>query len=99
MQPIFTVGSPRSGSSYLYHLLLSAGCFAEFRTQMNYYDVLVPVYGDLGSKNNKERMLKDWLQSKTFAASGLDAEELKEKTMSECNGSSDFLRIGMVGIA
>ena len=99
MQPIFTVGSPRSGSSYLYHLLLSAGGFAEFRTQMNYYDVLEPIYGDLASKKNKERMLKDWLQSKAFAASGLDAQALKEKTMLECHGGSDFLRVVMEGIA
>src|SRR5207247_7505513 len=99
MQPIFTVGSPRSGSSYLYHLLHYAGGFAEFRTQMNYYDVLEPIYGDLASKKNKGRMLKDWLQSKAFAASGLDAQALKEKTMAECHGGSDFLRIVMEGIA
>jgi hypothetical protein len=99
MQPIFTVGSPRSGSSYLYHLLLSAGGFAEFRTQMNYYDVLEPIYGDLGSRKNKERMLNEWLQTKAFQASGLKAEELKEKVMAECHGGSDFLRIVMEEIA
>jgi hypothetical protein len=99
MQPIFTVGSPRSGSSYLYHLLLSAGGFAEFRTQMNYYDVLEPIYGDLGWRKNKERMLKDWLQTKAFHASGLKTEELTKNIMAECHGGSDFLRIVMEEIA
>jgi len=99
MQPIFTVGAPRSGSSYLYHLLLSAGGFAEFRTQMNYYDVLEPIYGDLASHRNKERVLKEWLQSKAFQVSGLNADEIKEKVMAECHGGSDFLRIVMEEIA
>jgi len=43
--PVFIVGCPRSGTSYLYHLLLSSGGFAEFHTQMNVFDVLEPIYG------------------------------------------------------
>lgn len=97
--PVFIVGCPRSGSSYVYHLLLSAGGFAEYRTQINYYDVLEPIYGDLGSAGNKRRMLKDWVQSKAFCASGLDATELEKKVMSECHGGSDFLRIVMEEVA
>jgi Sulfotransferase family len=97
--PVFTVGCPRSGSSYVYHLLLSAGGFAEFRTQMNLYDVLEPIYGDLGSTRNKQRMMKEWLQSKAFHASGLNASEIEKKVMAECYGGSDFLRIVMGEIA
>ena len=93
--PVFTVGCPRSGTSYLYHLLLSAGGFAEFRTQMNFYDVLEPIYGDLGSRRHKQRMMKEWLGSKAFQASKLDAAELERKVMAECHGGSDFLRIVM----
>ncbi|PYV57132.1 MAG: hypothetical protein DMG91_07745 [Acidobacteria bacterium] len=69
--PVFIVGCPRSGTSFLYHLMLSAGGFAEFRTQMNVYDVLEPIYGDLRVLANRRRMMKDWLQSKAFAVSGL----------------------------
>lgn len=93
--PVFTVGCPRSGTSYLYHLLLSAGGFAEFRTQMNFYDVLEPIYGKLGSLRHKQRMMKDWLESKAFQASKLNAADIERKVMAECHGGSDFLRIVM----
>jgi hypothetical protein len=97
--PVFIVGCPRSGTSYLYHLLLSAGGFAEFRTQMNVFDVLEPIYGDLGIVKNKTRMMNEWLQSKAFAVSGLQAEEIKAKVLSECRSASDFLRIVMEEVA
>jgi protein-tyrosine sulfotransferase len=97
--PVFIVGCPRSGTSYLYHLLLSAGGFAKFHTQMNVFDVLEPIYGDLGSRSNKQRMMKEWLQSKAFQVSGLNADEIGEKVMAECAGASDFLRIVMDEVA
>jgi len=97
--PIFIVGCPRSGTSYLYHLLLSAGGFAEFHTQMNVYDVLEPIYGDLGVHSNKDRMLKEWLQSKAFRVSGLSAESIDQKIHSEARSTSDFLRIVMEEVA
>jgi hypothetical protein len=93
--PVFIVGCPRSGTSYLYHLLLSAGGFAEFRTQMNVFDVLEPIYGDLGVVKNKTRMMNAWLRSKAFVLSGLEADEIKAKVLSECRSASDFLRIVM----
>ena len=97
--PVFIVGCPRSGTSYLYHLLLSAGGFAEFRTQMNVFDVLEPIYGNLGSPKNKAKMMNEWLQSKAFDVSGLQAEEIKARVLSECRGASDFLRIVMEAVA
>ncbi len=97
--PVFIVGCPRSGTSYLYHLLLSAGGFAEFRTQMNVFDVLEPIYGDFGIVKNKTRMINEWLRSKAFNLSGLQAEEIRAKVLSECQSGSDFLRIVMEEIA
>jgi hypothetical protein len=82
--PVFIVGCPRSGTSFLYHLMLSAGGFAEFRTQMNVYDVLEPIYGDLRVLANRRRMMKDWLQSKAFAVSGLEAGEIEKKVLLTC---------------
>ena len=93
--PVFIVGCPRSGTSFLYHLLLSAGGFAEFHTQMNVFDVLEPIYGDLGVLKNKQRMIKEWLQSKAFQVSGLQAEEIKNRVLAECRSGGDFLRIVM----
>jgi hypothetical protein len=97
--PVFIVGCPRSGTSYLYHLLLSAGGFAEFHTQMNVFDVLEPIYGDLSSTANKRRMMADWLDSKAFHLSGLDAASIEAKVMAECDSASDFLRIVMDEVA
>jgi len=96
---VFIVGCPRSGTSFLYHLLLSAGGFAEFRTQMNVYDVLEPIYGDLGILKNKQKMMREWLQSKAFQVSGLQAAEIEGKVFAECGGASDFLRIVMEEVA
>lgn len=93
--PVFIVGCPRSGTSFLYHLLLSAGGFAEFHTQMNAYDVLGPIYGPLDSAKNRKRMMADWLQSKAFQVSGLNAAEIEAKVLAECNTVADFLRIVM----
>jgi len=97
--PVFIVGCPRSGTSYLYHLLLSAGGFAEFRTQMNVFDVLEPIYGDLGVLKNKIKMMNEWLRSKAFDVSGLRAEEIKARVLPECRGAGDFLRIVMEEVA
>ena len=93
--PVFIVGCPRSGTSFLYHLLLSAGGFAEFHTQMNAYDVLGPIYGPLDSAKNRKHMMADWLQSKAFQVSGLIAAEIEAKVLAECNTVADFLRIVM----
>jgi hypothetical protein len=97
--PVFIVGCPRSGTSFLYHLLLSAGGFAEFHTQMNVYEVLEPIYGDLGVRKNKEAAMREWLQSKAFRVSGLKAEEIEAKVLAECHGAGDFLRIIMDEVA
>ncbi|MGB7330048.1 MAG: sulfotransferase [Terriglobales bacterium] len=97
--PVFIVGCPRSGTSFLYHLLLSSGGFAEFHTQMNVFDVLEPIFGDLRIPQNKKKMMREWLRSKAFAASRLDASDLEAKVMAECNSGSDFLRIVMDEVA
>jgi len=97
--PVFIVGCPRSGTSFLYHLLLSAGNFAEFHTQMNVYDVLEPIYGDLGVMKNKQAAMKEWLSSKAFGVSGLDRGEIESRVLAECEGAGGFIRIVMEEIA
>jgi len=97
--PVFIVGCPRSGTSFLYHLLLSAGGFTRFHTQMNVFDVLEPIFGDLSSRANKERMMREWLRSKAFTVSGLDADEVTARVMADCRNASDFMRIVMEAVA
>src|SRR5262252_3184480 len=97
--PVFIVGCPRSGTSFLYHLLLSAGGFARFHTQMNVFDVLEPVFGNLTSPANRKKMMQEWLGSKAFAVSGLEACQIEAKVMSDCRNGSDFMRIVMDEVA
>ena len=97
--PVFIVGCPRSGTSFLYHLLLSSGGFAEFHSQMNVYDVLEPIYGNLGNQKNKQAAIEEWLRSKAFRVSGLDADAIKDKVLAECDSASSFLRIIMEEVA
>jgi hypothetical protein len=97
--PVFIVGCPRSGTSFLYHLLLSAGGFAEFHTQMNAYDVLEPIYGDLSVLKNRKAAVAEWLRSKGFKVSGLNATEIEAKILANCHGASDFLRLIMEEVA
>ena len=97
--PIFIVGCPRSGTSFLYHLLLSAGGFARFHTQMNVFDVLEPIFGDLSIAGNRQKMMQEWLRSKAFAVSGLEASAIEARVMAECRSGSDFIRIVMEEVA
>lgn len=97
--PVFIVGCPRSGTSFLYHLLLSAGGFARFHTQMNVFDVLEPIFGDLSSPANKKKMMQEWLRSKAFAVSGLNSQDIEAKIMAECQNGSDFIRLVMDAVA
>src|SRR5512132_2095183 len=78
-RPVFIVGCPRSGTSFLYHLLLSAGGFAEFHTQMNVFDVLEPIYGDLNKPSRRRAAIQKWLASKAFDVSGLDAASIENE--------------------
>src|SRR5713226_65909 len=68
--PVFVLGCPRSGTTVLYHMLLSAGGFAVYRAESNVFNLLVPRFGDLRSEKNRRRLLDYWLRSKLFHVSG-----------------------------
>jgi hypothetical protein len=93
--PVFVLGCPRSGTTVLYHMLLSAGNFAVYRAESNVLNLLGPKFGDLGSAQNRRRLLDSWLRSKLFRVSGLEAREIEAKIMDECRTPIDFLRLTM----
>lgn len=97
--PVFIVGSPRSGTTLLYHTLLSAGNFAIYRSETHIFNVFAPHYGDLRTPANRRKMVDEWLQSKYFRLTGLDAEETRAHLMRECRNPGDFLRIVMENTA
>jgi Sulfotransferase family len=93
--PVFVLGCPRSGTTVLYHMLLSAGNFALYRAESNVFSVLQPRFGNLRSESNRRELLRYWLKSKLFEVSGLDALAIQDKILRDCNGAGDFLRIVM----
>src|SRR5215470_19298867 len=97
--PVFVVGSARSGTTLLYHMLLSSGGFAHFFGEPAVFDLLVPKFGDLTSVRNRERVMNRWMGSKMHRASGLDGELMRRKVLAECNSNADFLRLLMQEVA
>ena len=97
--PVFVLGCPRSGTTVLYHMLLSAGNFAIYRAESNVFSVLVPRFGNFRSEQNRRRLMRYWLQSKLFQVSGLDAKQIEDRIMRDCRSGGDFLRILMESVA
>jgi Sulfotransferase family len=97
--PVFVLGCPRSGTTVLYHMLLSAGDFAIYRTESNVFNLLVPRFRGMHSAADRQELLETWLRSQLFRVSGLDAGEISAKIIAECRGGGDFLRIVMQEIA
>ena len=69
--------------------------FAVYRAESNVFNLLVPRFGDLGTKKNRRRLLDYWLRSKLFHVSGLNAADIEHRIMTECKSGGDFLRITM----
>src|SRR3984893_1282442 len=97
--PVFVLGCPRSGTTVLYHMLLSAGNFAVYRAESNVFNLLAPRFGGMRSSTDRKELLDVWLRSKLFRVSGLDAGEISARIMSDCHSGGDFLRILMQEIA
>src|SRR5215471_13033694 len=97
--PVFVIGCGRSGTTLLYHMVLSAGNFAVYRTESNAINLLEPRFGDLSVRKNKEKLMDAWLDSKLFHVSGLDAEAIRKKVIDEVTNGGDFLRTVMEEIA
>jgi hypothetical protein len=93
--PVFVLGSPRSGTTLLYGMLLSAGGFAVYLAESNVFNLLAPRFGDLSVRANRERLLEAWLNSKLYRASGIDPERIRRRVLQDCRNIGDFLRIVM----
>src|SRR5688572_883592 len=98
-KPVFIVGSARSGTTLLYHMLLSAGGFAVFRAETHAYDVLGPHFGHFRTPILRQRFIDEWIRTRHFQLSELDAGDFRERMVADCSTTGDFLRIFMGGIA
>ena len=93
------MGCHRSGTNLLYDTLLSSGGFAIYRGYLPVYKTLVPRFGLLHKPENRERLMKTWVQSKGFRRSNLDAAWLTQQVVQGCRNGGDFIRIVMDEIA
>lgn len=98
LAPVFVLGSPRSGTTLLYDMLLSSGGFAVYLAESNVFNVLGPRFGDFGSRETRKRVLDAWLNSKLFRATGLSSAEIEKRILEDCHSTGDFLRIVMDGM-
>lgn len=76
-------------------MLMSAGGFALYRGFLPVYETLIPHFGSLKSRRNREHLLTTWLQSKSFRRTGLDREPLSQRILHECHSGGDFIRAVM----
>ncbi|HEX6996395.1 MAG TPA: sulfotransferase [Gammaproteobacteria bacterium] len=97
-RPVFIVGCPRSGTTWLYHILLSAGRFAIYRSETNIYNAFAPAYGGFGNVRMREAFLRKWLRSEYFLRSGLDADAFYAKAIERGTGPGAMLRLLMEDI-
>jgi Sulfotransferase family len=97
--PVFVLGCGRSGTTLLYHMLLSSGNFAVYRTESNVINLLEPRFGNLSVARNKRRLLDAWYKTRLYTLSELEKGPLEERVMAECKNGGDFLRIIMEQMA
>jgi glycosyltransferase involved in cell wall biosynthesis len=97
--PVFVLGCPRSGTTLLYHMLLSSGNFVVYRAESQVFNLLEPRFGDLRVERNKRKLLETWWHSSLFIKTGLDADEIEKEVMANCQNAGDFLRIVMEAMA
>ena len=93
--PVFVIGCSRSGTTLLYHMLLSSGNFAVYRMESQIFNLLEPRFRPLSKPQNKRKMLDAWYESRLYTRSGLEPTEIEPRIMAECQNGGDFLRIIM----
>jgi len=93
------MGCHRSGTNLLYDMLLSSGGFAIHRGYLPLYKILIPRFGSMRSRANREQIFATWLRSKGFRRSGLDAFQLSAPILNECRTGGDFIRVVMDSMA
>jgi hypothetical protein len=97
--PVFVLGCPRSGTTLLYHMLLSAGNFAVYRAESQVFNVLEPRFGSLKRAANRSQLLAAWQDTELFRRTGLAGSDISLEVMANCQNGGDFLRIFMEAMA
>jgi len=97
-RPVFIVGCPRSGTTLLYHMILSSGDFAVFLRESSAFCFLGLKFPNLESVRERKGLLDYWLSTPWSAGSGLKRGDIEARILEECRNIGDFLRIVMEAI-
>lgn len=97
--PVFIIGSARSGTTLLYHLLLSSGGFAVYRAETHIFSILPPYFGNLSKGKNKVNLIDFWINSAVFERAGLDVEAWRNKYYGDISTYADLLVCFMGAVA
>lgn len=97
--PVFIVGAPRSGTTLVHAIIASSGEFALYEAETMLLSVCKPKYGDIRHRGNFRRFLDDWMKSKQFFRSGLNALEFKNEVVERRWNYLEFLRYFMESIS
>ena len=98
-RPVFVVGSARSGTTLIYHTLLSTGEYAVYRGEPAVFDLLAARFGKLDSRAARERLMRVWPRSHLARASGYEDPAQCSTLVEECRSTGDFLRRVMSAMA
>ena len=93
--PVFVMGCHRSGTNLIYDMLLSAGGFTVHRGYLPLYKKLIPRFGSMENRANREKIYATWLRSKGYRRYGLDPAPLAARVLNECRTGGDFIRAVM----
>lgn len=80
-------------------MLMSSGAFAIYRGILPVYQTLVPRFGSISKRANREKIVAVWLRSKGFRRTGLEPGGIASRIVNECQTSGDFIRIVMEAVA
>jgi hypothetical protein len=93
--PVFVLGCSRSGTTLLYHMILSSGNFAVYRMESQVFNLLEPRFRPLSVLANRRGMLDAWYKSRLYTRTELTPDEVELQVLRECRNGGDFLRIVM----
>lgn len=96
--PVFIVGCARSGTTLMYHTLISSGGFANYRSEPAVFDLCMPRFGDLTVLANRKKLVESWSESAMFRASGLKKREIG-LMLRQCTSGGAFLSTLMGEVA
>jgi hypothetical protein len=97
-RPVFVVGCPRSGTTLLYHMLLSSGRFLIHMRETHAFDRIGPSFGNLAARRDRERLIDEW-DSTNLANTEVNPADIRASVVNECENVGDLLKLIMETMA